>query len=103
MSVSYTLGSGITVTGVTGARSFTVSNNATEIDVTAFGDANRKLRKGIIEQTIEVECIDDPGVTVGSTFTIGGTSTGNATYVCTSVKQDEPIDGIITYTVSGVR
>lgn len=103
MSVSYTLGSGITVTGVSNARSFTVSNTATEIDVTKFGDTGRKYRKGIIEQTIELECVDAPGVSVGGTFTITGTETGNATYTCTSVKQDEPIDGIITYTVSGVR
>ena len=103
MSVSYTLGKNVTVTGVNNARSFTVSNTATEIDITKFGDTERKYRKGIIEQTIELECIDSPGVTVGGTFTITGTDTGNATYTCTSIKQDEPIDGITTYTVSGAR
>lgn len=103
MSVSYTLGKNVTVTGVSNARSFTVSNTATEIDITKFGDTERKYRKGIIEQTIELECVDSPGVTVGGTFTITGTETGNATYTCTSIKKDEPIDGITTYTVSAAR
>ena len=75
--MSIQLGSGITIGGVANARSFTVSNTATEIDITKFGDTERNYRKGIIEQTIEVECVDAPGVTVGGTFTITGTDTGN--------------------------
>jgi hypothetical protein len=97
------LGKSITITGVTGARSCTVTNSASEIDVTALGNTSRKFRRGMVEQTIEVECVDVPGVTAGSSFTIAGTSTGNATYVCTSVKRDEPLDGIVTFTVSGTR
>jgi len=80
-----------------------VTNSANEIDVTKFGDTSRKFRRGLIEQTIEVECVDAPGVTAGSTFTITGTQTGNASYICTSVKTDAPLDGIVTYTVSGSR
>jgi hypothetical protein len=97
------LGRSVTITGVTGARSCTVTNSASEIDVTALGNTSRKFRRGMVEQTIEVECVDVPGVTAGSTFTISGTSTGNASYVCTSVKRDEPLDGIVTFTVSGTR
>lgn len=103
MSVTVQLGKDVVISGVSNARSATVSSSASEIDATKFGDTSRKFRKGLIEQTIEIECVDDPGVSAGVTFTIGGTSTGNATYVCTSVAESAPIDGIVTYTVSATR
>lgn len=103
MSVTVQLGKDVNITGVANARSATVSGSASEIDVTKFGDTARKFRKGLIEQTIEVECVDDPGVAAGDTFTITGTQTGNATYVCTSVAESAPLDGIVTYTVSATR
>lgn len=102
-TVEITLGKDVTVTGVTNSRSATVTNSASDVDVTKFGDTSRKFRKALIEQTVELECVDAPGVSVGGTFTIGGTQTGNATYVCTNVAQSQPLDGIITYTVSGTR
>jgi hypothetical protein len=101
--MAITLGKDVTVTGLSAARSCTVTNSASEVDVTAFGDTSRKFRKALIEQTVEVECVDDPGVEAGDSFTIGGTSTGNATYICTSVAKSDPLDGITTYTVSGSR
>lgn len=97
------LGKDATLTGITAARSATISNSASEIDVTKFGDTSRKYRKALVEQTIEVECVDAPGVTLGGTFTITGTSTGNATYVVTGITRSDPLDGISTYTVSGLR
>jgi hypothetical protein len=102
-TVEITLGKDVTVTGVTNARSATVTNSAADVDVTKFGDTSRKFRKALIEQTIELECVDAPGVTIGGTFTIGGTQTGNATYIVTNIGQSQPLDGIITYTVSGTR
>lgn len=102
-TVEIQLGKDVTIGGVSNARSCTVSHSASEIDVTKLGDTSRKFRKALIEQTIEVECVDAPGVTVGSNFTISGTATGNATYVCTSIARSEPLDGIVTYTVSGSR
>lgn len=103
MPTTITLGKDVSVTGVSNARSCTVTNTASEVDVTKFGDTSRKFRKALIEQTVEVECVDAPGVSVGGTFTIGGTQTGNATYICTSVSESQPLDGIVTYTVSGSR
>ena len=103
MPTTITLGKDVTVTGVTNARSCTVTNTASEVDVTKFGDTSRKFRKALIEQTIEVECVDAPGVSIGGTFTIGGTTTGNATYICTNIAESQPLDGIVTYTVSGSR
>jgi len=102
-TVDITLGKDVVITGVANARSCTVTNSAADVDVTKFGDTSRKFKKALIEQTIELECVDDPGVTIGNTFTISGTQTGNATYVCTSLAQSQPLDGIITFTVSGSR
>lgn len=98
-----TLGKDVAITGVNNARSCTVTNTASEVDVTKFGDTSRKFRKALIEQTCEVECVDDPGVEAGDEFTLAGTQTGAATYIVTSVKEDDPIDGIKTYTVSAAR
>jgi len=102
-SITITLGKNVSISGVSNARSATVTNSASDVDVTKFGDTSRKFRKALIEQTIELECVDDPGVTVGNTFTISGTQTGNALFMCTNVSQSQPLDGIITYTVSGSR
>ena len=102
-SVTITLGKDVTVTGVTNARSATVTNSASDVDVTKFGDTSRKFRKALIEQTIELECVDDPGVAAGASFTVGGTTTGNASYICTNVARSSPLDGITTYTVGGSR
>jgi hypothetical protein len=102
--MAITLGKDVTVTGLTGARSVTVSNSAAEVDVTKFGDTARKFRKALIEQTVEVECVDSPGVNIGATFTLGGMDTGDGVeYVVTNIARSEPIDGIITFTVSGSR
>ena len=85
-SVTITLGKDVTVTGISNARSCTVSSSASDVDVTKFGDTSRKFRKALIEQTIEVECVDAPGVSIGGVFTIGGTETGDATYICTNIE-----------------
>lgn len=99
------LGKDADIQGISNARSCTITNSASEIDVTKFGDTSRKYKKALIEQTCELECVDSPGtsVTIGSTFTLTGTSTGNATYVVTSISRADPLDGISTFTVSGSR
>jgi hypothetical protein len=101
--MAVTLGKDVTISGVGNARSVTVNNSANEVDVTKFGDVSRKFRKSLVEQTVEVECVDDPGVQAGDEFTLGGTGTGNVKYVVTSVAESDPLDGIKTYTVSGSR
>lgn len=101
--MAVTLGKDVTISGIANARSITVNNSANEVDVTKFGDTSRKFRKTLVEQTVEVECVDDPGVEAGDTFTLGGTDTGNVDYIVTSVAKADPIDGITTYTVSASR
>ena len=99
-----TLGKDVTIGGVSNAPSCTVNNSAAEVDVTKFGDTSRKFRKAMIEQTCELECVDDPGVDAGDTFTLTGTDTGaSVVYIVTSVAESDPIDGIKTYTVSATR
>ena len=101
--MAVTLGKDVTITGITNARTVTVNNSAAEVDVTKLGDTSRKFRKALIEQTVEVECVDDPGVVAGDTFTLGGSETGDVIYVVTSVAEADPIDGIKTFTVSASR
>ena len=101
--MAVTLGKDVTVTGVDNARSVTVNNSGNEVDVTKFGDSYRKFKKTLIEQTVELECVDDPGVEAGDTFTLAGTATGDVEYIVTSVAKAAPIDGIQTWTVSGSR
>lgn len=101
--MAITLGKDVTITGITNARTVTVNNSAAEVDVTKLGDTSRKFLKALIEQTVEVECVDDPGVEVGNTFTLSGADTGNVIYVVTNVAEADPIDGIKTFTVSASR
>jgi len=99
--MAVTLGKDVTVTGVSSARSVTVDASGNEIDITKLGDTTRKFRTSHVELTCEVECIDDPGVGVGDTFTLSGpTIGGSKTFVVTSVVENQPLDDIITYTVS---
>jgi hypothetical protein len=106
--MAVTLGKDVVVTGVNHARSITINNTANEVDCTAFSDATlgfRKYKKAIIEQTVEIECVDDPGVLIGATFTLSGTNitTGLQKYVVTNISRSDPIDGIRTFTVSASR
>jgi len=97
------LGKDVTITGVANARSCTVSSSASDVDATKLGDTSRKFKKALIEQTCDLECVDEPGVTAGASFTLSGPSTGGATFICTKVSKSAPIDGIVTFTVSGIR
>jgi hypothetical protein len=101
--MAVTLGKDVTVGGISNARSVTVNNSGNEVDVTKFGDNRRKVVKALIEQTVEVECVDDPAVTIGGTFTLSGPQTGLITYIVTNIGRSDPIDGIRTFTVSGSR
>lgn len=101
--MAVTLGKDVAISGIANARSVTVNNSASEVDVTKLGDTSRKFRKALVEQTVEVECVDDPGVDAGDEFTLSGTTTGNVKYIVTSVGRSDPVDGIRTYTVSASR
>ena len=107
--MAVTLGKDVTVTGLANARSITINNSANEVECTAFSDGAagfRKYKKALIEQTVEVECVDAPGVNVGGTFTLthtGLATAENAKFVVTNIATADPIDGIQTITVSATR
>ena len=99
--MAVTLGKDVSVTGVSGARSVTVDASGNEIDITKLGDSTRKFRTSHVELTCEIECIDDPGVSVGGTFELSGPEIGaSKTFVVTSVVENQPLDDIVTFTVS---
>jgi len=99
--MAVTLGKDVSVSGVSNARSVTVDASGNEIDITKFGDTVRKFRTSHVELTCEIECIDDPGVEVGDTFSLSGPQIGaSKTFVVTSVVENQPLDDIVTFTVS---
>jgi hypothetical protein len=103
-----TLAKDTTFTGISNVREATITTTYTEIDKTKKGDAKRTVLKGWATQTLEVTCVDSPGCSAGSVITV---STNNANghnlsaieFLVTSVSQSEPLDDIITYTVSATR
>ena len=96
------LGKDFTITGIDNARSVSSSVSATTIDVTKFGDTQKKFRAGLAEAKIDVECVDDPGCEAGDVVSIvaGGLSDD---FIVISVAKSDPIDGITTYSVSCSR
>ena len=96
------LGKDFTVSGIANARSVSSSVSATTIDVTKFGDTQKKFRGGLAEMKIDVECVDDPGCAAGDVVSIvaGGLSDD---FIVISVAESSPVDGIVTYSVSCSR
>jgi hypothetical protein len=102
------LGKDVSYTGISNVREGTITTTYSEIDKTKKGDAKRTVLKGWATQTLEVTCVDSPGCSAGSVISV---STNNANghnlsaieLLVTSVSQSEPLDDIITYTVSATR
>lgn len=102
------LGKDVTWTGVSNVREGSITTTYTEIDKTKKGDTARKFIKGWAEQTLEVTCVDAPAVTAGSVITVStsnanGHNLSSVKFMVTNVAQSEPLDDIITYTVSATR
>lgn len=99
-----TLGKDASISGIdnTVVRSVNISSDGQQIDCTKRGDTSRKYKKGLAEQTIEVECVEDPGVSVADVLSVtAGHASGS--FVVKSVKRTEPLDDIVTWTVSLTR
>lgn len=102
------LGKDVSYTGISNVREGTITTTFTEIDKTVKGATTRTIVKGWAEQTLELTCVDVPGVNEGSVVTISNTgASGHALssvkFLVTSVSASEPLDDIITYTVSATR
>jgi hypothetical protein len=102
------LGKNVSYTGVNNVREGSITTTFTEIDKTKKGDTVRTIVKGWAEQTLELTCVDTPGVTEGSVVTASNTgSNGHALssvkFLVTNVSRSEPLDDIVTFTVSATR
>jgi len=102
------LGKDVSWTGINNVREATITTTYGEADVTKKGDSARKIIKTWAEQTLEATCVDAPGCTVGSSVTVSctsgnGHSLSSIEFLVTSVAKEEPLDDIITYTVSATR
>lgn len=100
-SITPALGKNATITGITNTtvRSVSITTDGPQIDATKRGDVERKYKSGFKDQTIEVECAEDPGVTVGSTVNItAGHASGS--FKVMTVTRSEPLDDIVTWSVS---
>lgn len=101
MAITPALGKDATITGITNTkvRSVSITTDGPQIDATKRGDTERKYKAGFKDQTVTVECAEDPSVSVGSTVTL---SAGHASgsFKVISVTRNEPLDDIITYSVS---
>lgn len=102
------LGKNCTYTGISNVREATITTTFTEIDKTKQGDTERTIVRGWAEQTLEATCVDSPGVTEGSVVTVtasgaNGHNLSGVKFLVTNVSQSEPLDDIVTYTVSATR
>jgi hypothetical protein len=102
------LGKDVVYTGISNVREGTITTTFTEVDKTKKGDTARTIVKGWAEQTLEVTCVDAPGVTRGSVVTVSNTgANGHALssikFLVTNVTQNEPLDDITTFSVSATR
>jgi hypothetical protein len=103
MPATIGIGKDQTISGIvnTKVRSVTITSDGPQIDCTKRGDAVRKYLTGFQDQTIEVECLEDPGLTVGGATPIQVTA-GHATgyFYVMSVNKTEPLDDVVTWKVS---
>ncbi len=107
-SATIVLGKNVSYTGVNNVREGSITTTFTEIDKTKKGDTVRTIVEGWAEQTLELTCVDTPGVTEGSVVTVSNTgSNGHALpsvkFLVTNVSRSEPLDDIVTFTVSATR
>jgi hypothetical protein len=102
------LGKNVTYTGISNVSEGSITTTFTEIDKTKAGDSERTILRGWAEQTLEVTCIDSPGVNEGSVVTVSasganGHNLSSIKFLVTSVSTSEPLDDKITYSVSCTR
>ncbi len=102
------LGKDVSYTGISNVREGTITTTYGEADVTKKGDSSRKIKKTWAEQTLEVTCVDAPGCTVGASISVSvssgnGHSLSAVEFLVTNITKEEPLDDIITYTVSATR
>ena len=98
----------ICYTGISNVREATITTTYGEADVTKKGDTSRKIKKTWAEQTLEATCVDAPGCAAGDSISVSvdsgnGHDLSSVEFLVTNVTQEEPLDDIVTYTVSATR
>jgi hypothetical protein len=83
-------------------RSVSATSDAPQIDKTCRGDASRSYFAGFKTATVEIECLDDPGVEPGDDVTL---TAGHASgpFKVMSIAKSEPLDDVVTYRVTCMR
>lgn len=102
MPVTYSLGKDATISGLTSSaiRSVTATVDGSQIDITRRGHTERKYKSGWKEATIEVEMLDSPP-SVSSEVTVTHPNSGlGGVFIVTSVATSEPLDDVVTYSVT---
>lgn len=102
------LGKDVSYTGISNVREATITTTYGEADITKKGDTSRKIKKTWAEQTLEATCVDAPGCAAGDSISVtvnggNGHNLSGVEFLVTSVAQEEPLDDIITFTVSATR
>ena len=101
MPITPALGKDATITGITNTkvRSVSITTDGPQIDATKRGDTTRKFKAGFKDQTVEVECLEDPSVAPGDTVSLtAGHASGS--FKVMSVTRNEPLDDVVSYSVS---
>jgi hypothetical protein len=99
------LGKNVTYTGISNVVEGSITTSFTEIATAKTGDTETSIKKGWAEQTMEVTCNDAPGVTDGGVVTVSasganGHNLSSIKFLVVNVSQSEPLDDIVTYSVS---
>ena len=102
------LGKDVSYIGISNFREATITTTYGEADVTKKGDSSRKIAKTWAEQTLEATCVDDPGWAAGDSISVSvnsgnGHGLSEVEFLVTNVTEEEPLDDMITYTVSATR
>ncbi len=101
MPITPALGKNAVLTGITNTkvRSVSITTDGPQIDATKRGDTQRKYKAGFKDQTVEVETLEDPSVSVGDTVTV---SAGHASgsFKVMSIVRNEPLDDVVSWNVS---
>lgn len=99
ISLGYAASGPTGANGATGIISVSWSQESEAIDITHRGsatgvaDAFRVATGGFITNTVEIECLD-------ATSVMTALAQAGSGYAVTSVTENQPLDGPVTYTVS---
>jgi len=99
ISLGYAAGSPTGANGATGVISVNFTTEVEAVDITHRGsatsvaDAFRVATGGFVTRTVEIECLD-------ATSVMTSLAQAGSGYAVTSVTENQPLDGPVTFTVT---